>query len=144
MNRFRPTRGTKKHLRGISRSPSGSSSIQQKINRRIRLRLLKWLADGKLHEDYSSMDALASDINVSREQLSFYCSTMLHKRFATWRKELRIEEAKYLLLEYPDLPANAVGAMVGIPDKSNFRRQFLETTGCTPNEWRAACFGIRK
>ena len=90
------------------------------------------------------MDAVADELGVSKEQLSFYFSNRIHRRFDTWRMELRIEEAKILLVDFPDVPASAVGAMVGIPDKSNFRRQFYEQTGFTPSEWRAACLAERE
>lgn len=116
-------------------------SSQGEIDRRIRHALVEWLAAGKHRDEYPSMESVATELGFSREQLSFFFSNSVRQRFSSWRKELRIEEAKALLLEYPDLPASAIGAMVGIPDKSNFRRQFQELTGCTPGEWRAACLG---
>ena len=51
-------------------------------------------------------------------------------------QEIAIEEAKKLLLEDRDIPTLIIGEAVGICDKSNFRRQFKEITGCTPAEWR--------
>ena len=41
-----------------------------------------------------------------------------------------------LLLAYPGLPVSLVGEMVGIADKSNFKRQFADLAGMSPREWR--------
>jgi transcriptional regulator GlxA family with amidase domain len=54
----------------------------------------------------------------------------------SWRKDLRIREARHLLLDYPDLPVSVIGEMAGIVDKSNFKRQFCQATGMTPRRWR--------
>ena len=60
----------------------------------------------------------------------------IRKKFLTWRKELRINDAKDLLLMHPNAPACHIGFVVGLCDKSNFRQQFREVVGCTPLEWR--------
>ena len=133
--------GRKVIFRRLPRIRSGWKTLQNKIDSRIRRALADWIAAGKHHEEYPSMDAVAEDLGVSKEQLSYFFTNRLRQRFRSWRKELRIEEAKSLLLSFPHLSASAIGAMVGIPDKSNFRKQFYELTGCTPSEWRAACLG---
>ena len=51
-------------------------------------------------------------------------------------KELRIMEAQQLLLDYPELPVATVGQMVGIDDKTNFKRQFEQIVGMSPRAWR--------
>jgi len=82
------------------------------------------------------MQDLAEQIGVSVEQLSFYFSMKVKKKFRTWRKELRIKEAMLIIIRHPDLPVKKVGLIVGITDKSNFRREFSEVAGCYPTEWR--------
>ena len=76
------------------------------------------------------------DLDLTGEELSFYCSTRFGKTFLTWRKELRIEEAMDLLLKFPVIPASKIGLSLGIKDKSDFRHQFKSVTGMTPREWR--------
>ena len=49
---------------------------------------------------------------------------------------MRIEDAKRLLMEQPEIPVRHIGYIIGFSDKSNFRRQFKEVVGCTPSEWR--------
>ena len=92
--------------------------------------------DGKHHECYDSMEEILDELDLTNQELSFYCSRILNKKFLTWRKEIRIEDAKKLLLEHPEAPVRHIGYVVGFSDKSNFRRQFREVVGCTPTEWR--------
>ena len=103
-----------------------------KVGKRLEL----WIGEGKHHEYYDSMDDILEELGLTKEELSFYCSRVLKKKFLTWRKELRIEDAKKLLLKHPEAPACHIGYVVGFGDKSNFRQQFRSVAGCTPTEWR--------
>lgn len=112
--------------------------MQGLLDRRIRRSIDEWVALGHHRDNYDSLDAIAADLNVSKEQLSYFFSHTVGQRFSSWRKSIRIEDAKILLLTRDDLSVTQIGTLVGIPDKSNFRRQFYEITGCFPCEWRAS------
>ena len=90
----------------------------------VQARLSRWVAEGKHRIKYGCMED------------TLYCSARLKKSFHCWRKELRMEEAKKMLLEHPEMPAYQVGIRLGITDKSNFRYQFKSVTGMTPSQWR--------
>lgn len=49
---------------------------------------------------------------------------------------LRIEKAKQMMLEHPDLPVAIVGRNVGYNDPHYFSRAFKKITGLPPTEWR--------
>ena len=72
----------------------------------------------------------------SKDQLNSYFTHELGKDFRTWRTELRIEDAKQLLLEDRKMSTNIIGEMVGFSDRSNFHRQFTKIVGCSPKHWR--------
>lgn len=99
-------------------------------------KLESWVAEGKHRLCYGSMDDILSDLGLTSGELSAYCTKKLGRTFLTWRKEIRMEEAKRLLLEHPDIPACKIGGSLGITDKSNFRHQFKSVTGLTPCQWR--------
>lgn len=99
------------------------------------MKLDKWILEKRWAED-RSMQEIADEMHISREKLSLLFRVRTGKCFLKWRKEQRIEEAKKLLLEDRTVPTLFIGEAVGIADKSNFRRQFKEITGCTPAEWR--------
>lgn len=49
---------------------------------------------------------------------------------------LRIEKAKHMMLEHPDLPVAIIGINVGYNDPHYFSRAFKKITGLPPTEWR--------
>ena len=79
---------------------------------------------------------IAADIGVPEAQLNRFIRSWYDKGVLSWRKELRIEEAKRLLLSLPDVPVSEIGRLVGIEDKSNFRKQFTELVRMSPRAWR--------
>ena len=56
--------------------------------------------------------------------------------FRTWRTRLRLEDAKRMLLEHPEMEPADIARRVGFSNRSNFARQFLAYTGRTPVAWR--------
>ncbi|MBO7603385.1 MAG: helix-turn-helix transcriptional regulator [Bacteroidales bacterium] len=115
--------------------PSILSNKKSVLKADTILKLDKWIREKRWAEDLT-MQEIADDLQISREDLSLFFRIQTGKNFLKWRKERRIEEAKKLLLEDRDIPTLIIGEAVGICDKSNFRRQFKEITGCTPAEWR--------
>ena len=99
-------------------------------------KLERWVAEGKDREWYRSLDNILEDLGLTAGELSMYCTAKLKKNFLTWRKELRMEDAKKMLLDHPEMPSKIVGESLGIKDKSNFRHQFKSVTGLTPSQWR--------
>lgn len=103
----------------------------------VEEKIIQWVRDGKFREIYESMDEILDELNLTQEELTFFFSCRLQKKFFTWRKELRIEDAKDLLEKHPEISIAQIGYMEGIMDKSNFRHQFRSVVGCTPSEYRA-------
>ncbi len=121
------------------RSPrlkAASPSVDPAEIRRIEYALRKWVEAKRYRECNLSREAVASELNTSKDLLNAYFSTVLQKDFNTWRTSLRIEDAKKILLENRELPINLVGEMVGFSDRSNFHRQFTKIAGCSPKQWR--------
>lgn len=95
-----------------------------------------WVAQKGFCESDMTLEAVSEQLGVRRETLSSFCIRNYGMAFLSWRKELRIAEAKRLMSENKDLSFRIIGEMVGIPDRSNFRRQFIDVTGMTPSEWK--------
>ena len=110
------------------------ATIQRRIDVRTARALERWTRDRR-HLLPTSMEDVAAELNVSKEQLSHFFRMFYNVSFLRWRKELRIAEAERLLAENPEISLDRLGYEVGIPDKSNMRRQFLEVTGKTPAQW---------
>ncbi|MCR4860143.1 MAG: helix-turn-helix domain-containing protein [Bacteroidales bacterium] len=103
---------------------------------RIRESVEAWVEQKGYLKPVPGVDEIAGIIGVPRDQLTAFVRTHKKKTLLSWRKELRVEEAKRLLIDSPDLPISTIGEIVGIQDKSNFRKQFTETVGMSPREFR--------
>ena len=96
----------------------------------------EWI-ERKLYCEYDkTRDQVAEELHTSKEILNLYFSTKIGVDFRTWRTNLRIEEAKKLLLENKEASINIVAEASGFSDKSNFHRQFVKLVGCSPKNWR--------
>lgn len=105
------------------------------VDRQLAEKMSTWVLEKKWTENLS-MKQVADSLGITREELGLYSWSVSGKSFLQWRKGLRMDEAMRLLLENRETPANLIGEQVGISDKSNFRKQFKEITGCTPVQWR--------
>ncbi len=114
----------------------GFSEEQLRLHQRVQDAVNVWVEQKGYTKPLPSLESLAADIGVPPDQLSIYIRTHARKSVLGWRKTLRIQEARQLLLDYPDVPIAVIGEMVGIDDKTNFRRQFEQLVGMTPRAWR--------
>ena len=105
------------------------------VDEQLAAKMSLWVIEKRGAENLT-MKQVADSLGITSEELGLYSWSVSGKSFLQWRKTLRIEEAKRLLLEDRETPANLLGEQVGICDKSNFRKQFKEITGCSPAEWR--------
>ena len=114
------------------KSEASNEADFKKLERNIE----KWVKQKKFSEYDKSREEVAQELNTSKEILHMYFTTRKGMDFKTWRTELRVEEAKRLLLENKELSINVIGEISGFSDRSNFHRQFVRLVGCTPREWR--------
>ena len=103
---------------------------------RLDRALDKWVKEKRYREYDKSREETAEELCTSKETLHIYFSTRMGVDFRTWRTELRIEDAKKLLLEKKNVSVNVIGEMAGFSDRANFYRQFVKFVGCSPREWR--------
>ena len=113
-----------------------SASINAAEFRKIEHSIEKWIKQKKFSEYDKSRDEVAKELNTTKEYLHLYFTTQKGVDFKTWRTQLRIEEAKRLLLENKELSTNMIGEISGFSDRSNFHRQFVRFVGCSPKQWR--------
>jgi len=103
---------------------------------RIERSLQKWVKEKRFREYDKTREQIARELNTTKEMLHLYFATKVGVDFKTWRTGLRIEEAKRLLLENPEMSTNIIAELSGFSDRSNFHRQFTKIVGCSPKQWR--------
>ncbi|EDP71171.1 Transcriptional regulator, AraC family protein [Flavobacteriales bacterium ALC-1] len=79
---------------------------------------------------------LADGLDISKHYLSQLLNDNLEKSFAQYINELRIEEAKKLLIENNQFTLEAIGFEAGFSSKSTFYATFKKTVGVTPSEFK--------
>ena len=114
-------------------SPSGDYSKKSFVG--ITIALHRWVEERGYCVPDVDMKDVAQMLGISRERLSAYCLSVLGKSFLTWRKELRIAETQRLMSDQPDISLTMLAERVGL-DRANFRRQFCEVCGCSPQAWK--------
>lgn len=103
---------------------------------RLDRTLDKWVKEKRYRQYDKSREEIAEELGTTKEMLHIYFSTRMGVDFRTWRTQLRIEDAKKLLLEKKNVSVNVIGEMAGFSDRANFYRQFVKFVGCSPREWR--------
>lgn len=128
-------KGTKKKRAAVRTKQDVFMDADKSFNG-IRTAIGKWVEQKKYREYDKSREEIAADLGTTKEMLNQYFSQEMGKDFRTWRTELRIEDAKALLLSDSSTSTNIIGEMVGFSDRSNFHRQFTKIVGCSPKHWR--------
>lgn len=108
----------------------------EKAFKTIQKNLAQWVADKKYREYDKSREEIAAEIDTTKELLQLYFMTNIGQDFRSWRTELRINDAKRMLLEDKGTSIQLVGELCGFSDRSNFHTQFTRLTGCSPKKWR--------
>ncbi len=83
-----------------------------------------------------NIESVAKELYTNRTYLSNYINNYKKKSFKEWISDLRINEAKQLLLAEPQTSIGEIGYRVGFSDKSNFTNRFIKNVGESPKIWR--------
>lgn len=96
---------------------------------------IKRYMDEKFYEPIS-LDALADTYHFSVS----YISRIFRRQYGTaplkYLLQVRIEEAKRLIVQNPDWNIGMIAQLVGYPDQHYFSRIFKSTTGFSPSEYK--------
>ncbi len=134
MQKIAENKSRRKTVKDNSQEPS--VIISEADIRRLERSIDQWVKQKKYCEYDKSREEVAKELRTTKEHLHIYFSTIKGVDFKTWRTELRVEEAKKLLLENKEVSTNIIGEAAGFSDRSNFHRQFVKIVGCSPKQWR--------
>ena len=100
-----------------------------------RLEQLVVEQEGFLREDLKITD-LAGALGVHEREISKAIYDIKGQRFTSYLNQYRIERAKTVLLQHPDLSVKEVAFRSGFSNQPQFQRKFKELTGLTPSPFR--------
>ena len=115
---------------------AGPMTIKESEFKKLEAALEVWVQQKQYRVYDKSREEIARELNTTKEVLHHYFLTRKGVDFKTWRTELRIEEAKRLLLKDKNASTNIIAEASGFSDRSNFHRQFVKIVGCSPKQWR--------
>ncbi|WP_168120550.1 response regulator [Paenibacillus sp. HB172176] len=93
-----------------------------------------------LRENYAediSMEELAAQFNFTSAYLSKIFKKHKKETPLKYVTKIRIDEAKRLIVEHPDLELKIIGEMTGYEDQHYFSKVFKSKTGMSPSEYRS-------
>jgi len=115
-----------------------AESTLKQVDTESALRALeKIVVDDKLYANEElNLSMLAEQLDLSTHQLSELINTRLDKSFSRYIRELRVEEARKMLINEPKASVLSVGMSVGFTTQSNFYAAFKEIAGIAPGQYR--------
>ena len=110
------------------------------INSESAQRLTRWMRETKpyLNPDFQLMD-LRHVLPMNRTYLSRFLRDEFGCTFYQFVNKYRIEEAKRLMTEQPEMRLADVATRSGFSSREAFARTFTQVTGLSPREWEKEC-----
>ena len=97
-----------------------------------------WIdADGYIRPGLTIKE-LSDVLHTNRTYLSAYIKTTYKMTFREWITGLRLEYAKNILKEHPEINIQKLAESSGFLSRSNFIKSFTEKEGCAPGKWKKA------
>ena len=101
-------------------------------------RVGNWIKTDGYVQQGLTIKELSEILHTNRTYLSAYIKTTYKMTFREWITGLRLEYAKNILKEHPEINIQKLAESSGFLSRSNFIKSFTEKEGCTPGKWKKA------
>lgn len=109
---------------------------EEKTQNNLLVSIEQWVNSRAYIKPNVTIMSVTKVLRTNRTYLSTYINTNMQMNFSSWIHTLRIDDAKKILRESPNLPIADIATSLGYADHSSFTRQFKKVTGFSPIEWR--------
>ena len=120
--------GTEPEMVSEEEIPVSYTGIIEKVDNWIK-------TDGYVKQGLTIKE-LSEILHTNRTYLSAYIKTTYKMTFREWITGLRLEYAKNILKEHPEINIQKLAESSGFLSQSNFIKLFSEKEGCTPAKWK--------
>ena len=120
--------GTEPEMVSEEEIPVSYTEIIEKVDNWIK-------TDGYVQQGLTIKE-LSEILYTNRTYLSAYIKTTYKMTFREWITSLRLEYAKNILKEHPEINIQKLAESSGFLSQSNFIKLFSEKEGCTPAKWK--------
>ena len=97
-----------------------------------------WIKTDGYVQQGLTIKELSKILYTNRTYLSAYIKTTYKMTFREWITSLRLEYAKNILKEHPEINIQKLAESSGFLSRSNFIKLFTKKEGCTPAKWKKA------
>lgn len=101
-------------------------------------KVANWIKTDGYVQQGLTIKELSEILHTNRTYLSAYIKTTYKMTFREWITSLRLEYAKNILKEHPEINIQKLAESFGFLSRSNFIKAFTEKEGCTPGKWKKA------
>ena len=122
--------GTEPEMVSEEEVPVSYTEMIEKVDNWIK-------TDGYIQQGLTIKE-LSEILHTNRTYLSAYIKTAYKMTFREWITSLRLEYAKNILKEHPEINIQKLAESSGFLSRSNFIKLFSEKEGCTPAKWKKA------
>ena len=99
-------------------------------------RVDNWIKTDGYVQQGLTIKELSKILYTNRTYFSAYIKTTYKMTFREWITSLRLEYAKNILKEHPEINIQKLAESSGFLSQSNFIKLFSEKEGCTPAKWK--------
>ena len=99
-------------------------------------KVANWIKTDGYVQQGLTIKGLSEILHTNRTYLSAYIKTTYKMTFREWITSLRLEYAKNILKEHPEINIQKLAESSGFLFQSNFIKLFSEKEGCTPAKWK--------
>jgi len=110
----------------------------QKGNKALENAILNWVEKKRYTEPELTINDLVKQTGYRRTVLTNYLNCHLNHTFRSWLNELRIEEAKKIMIEHPDYSHESIADLTGFSSRTYFLKVFKDKEGLPPGDWLKA------
>lgn len=102
----------------------------------IEKRLSDWMNGNGFTRPGLTIEDLAEELCTNRTYLSAYIKSTYHITFREWITSLRLEFAKRMIAEHPEMTIGVISETAGFLSQSYFSKTFADKEGVSPARWR--------
>lgn len=100
--------------------------------------LATWLESKSYTQSGLTIQDMAKMLDTNRTYLNAFIKEKYHVSFCDWITDIRLEYAKEILKEHPEISIQRVAELSGFMSRSYFTKSFTEKEGCSPSKWKKA------
>ena len=109
------------------------------LKNRLQVALDEYVANTDYLNPDRDRNYIIERSGIDPRYFRWYFQNVLTQDFRVWRANLRIEEAKRIIMTTPDVSMNALAMKLGFGTSQNFYHHFKKVVGQTPTEFMEGC-----